>query len=137
MKVLALDVGSKTIGMAKGYLENEMIFPISTLSRSSVKKDSAKLVSICQKESINHIVIGLPLLADGSEGRSARLARQIGDAIQEQVQIDISYEDERDSSREAQERLYAVGKNSKKQRAIIDQQAAMIILERWFRNRTT
>ena len=137
MKILALDVGSKTIGMAKGYLENEMIFPISTLSRSSVKKDSAKLVSICQKESINHIVIGLPLLADGSEGRSARLARQIGDAIQEQVQIAISYEDERDSSREAQERLYAVGKNSKKQRAIIDQQAAMIILERWFRNRTT
>ena len=66
MKVLALDVGSKTIGMAKGYQENELIFPISTLSRVSVKKDTAKLVALCKKESIGHVVIGLPLLADGS-----------------------------------------------------------------------
>ena len=137
MKVLALDVGSKTIGMAKGYLENEMIFPISTLSRASVKKDTAKLVSICNKESIHHVVIGLPLLADGSEGRSAKLARQIGEALHEQTQLPISYEDERDSSREAQDRLHAIGRNSRKQRAIIDQQAAMIILERWFRSRAT
>ena len=87
MKVLALDVGSKTIGMAKGYPENEMIFPISTLLRSSVKKDTAKLVTLCNKEGIKHVVIGLPLLADGSEGRSANLARQIGNALYEQTQL--------------------------------------------------
>ena len=38
MKVLALDVGSKRIGIAKGYQENEMIFPVETLSRKSVRK---------------------------------------------------------------------------------------------------
>ncbi len=136
MKILALDVGSKTIGMAKGYQENEMIFPISTLSRISVKKDSAKIAALCRKEDIVHVVIGLPLLADGSEGRSARLARQIGVALHEQTNLPVSYEDERDSSKEARAKLYDVGKNSRKQRAIIDQQAAIIILERWFFNRS-
>ena len=135
MKILALDVGSKGIGIAKGFAENQMIFPVETLSRKSVKKDSAYIAQLCTKEGIKHVVIGLPLMADGSEGRSARLARQIGDALHEQTQIPVSYEDERDSSVEAQQRLQAAGKNSYKQKAIIDQEAAIVILERWFRNK--
>ena len=134
MKVLALDVGSKRIGMAKGYQENEMIFPVATLSRKSVRKDSAHIAQLCRKEGIGHIVIGLPLLADGGEGRSAKLARQIGHALSEQVQLPISYEDERDTSIEAQQRLRSAGKKSIEQKAIIDQEAAIVILERWFRN---
>ena len=136
MKVLALDVGSKRIGIAKGYQENEMIFPVETLSRKSVRKDSAHIAQLCVKEGIKHVVIGLPLLADGTEGRSAKIARQIGDALFEQTQIPISYEDERDTSIEAQHRLQTAGKNSFKQKAIIDQEAAIIIMERWFRNQS-
>ena len=134
-KILGLDVGTKGIGVAKGFIENQMIFPLCTISRQSVKKDSARLVSLCSQEGIDKIVIGLPLLADGTEGRSARLARQIGDAIQEQIDISVDYEDERESSIEAAKRLYQAGKDRKLQRSIIDQEAAIIILERWFQNR--
>ena len=133
-KILSLDVGTKGIGIAKGYLQEQMVFPVCTLSRQSVKKDAQKLAEICSKEQVDHIVVGLPLLADGTEGRSARLARQVGDALHELTNLPVDYEDERDSSLEASSRLQLIGKNSKDQRAVIDQAAAIVILERWFRN---
>ena len=135
-KILSLDVGTQGIGIAKGYLENHMVFPVCTLSRQSVKKDSQKIAELCTSESIDHVVVGLPLLADGSEGRSARLARQVGDALQELTGLDVDYEDERDSSIEASHRLQQAGRNTKKQRDVIDQAAAIVILERWFRSRS-
>ena len=109
-----------------------MAFPISTLTRRSVQKDVVELAAICEQEAIDHIVVGLPLLLDGTEGRSARLARQIGSALSEKTGLTVDYEDERDSSKEAANKLRAAGKRSKKHKAIIDQQAAIVILERWF-----
>ena len=135
-KVLSLDVGTKGIGVAKGYTKEEMVFPVCTLSRQSVKKDAQKLAEMCTKEGIDHIVVGLPLLADGSEGRSARLARQVGDALHVLTELPVEYEDERDSSLEASNLLQKAGKNTKQQRDVIDQAAAIVILERWFRNRS-
>ena len=136
-KVLSLDVGTKGIGVAKGYLEEKMVFPVCTLSRQSVKKDAQKLAEICAKEGVDQIVVGLPLLADGSEGRSARLARQVGDALHALTNLPVDYEDERDSSIEASSRLHQAGRNTKRQRGVIDQAAAIVILERWLRNRGT
>ena len=134
-KILSLDVGTKGIGIAKGYLQEQMVFPVCTLSRQSVKKDAKKLAEMCVKEGIDHVVVGLPLLADGTEGRSARLARQVGDALHELTELPVDYEDERDSSIEASSRLHQAGKNTKQQRDVIDQAAAIVILERWLRNR--
>ena len=133
-KVLSLDVGTKGIGVAKGFPKEKMAFPVCTLSRQSVKKDAQKLAELCKQEGIEHIVVGLPLLADGTEGRSARLARQVGDALHENTGIPVDYEDERDSSIEAADRLSRAGKRSKQQKHVIDQAAAVVILERWFRN---
>ena len=135
-KVLSLDVGTKGIGVAKGYPKEQMVFPVCTLSRQSVKKDTQKLAEMCEKEGIDHIVVGLPLLADGTEGRSARLARQVGDALHALTDLPVEYEDERDSSIEASSRLHQAGKNTKKQRDVIDQAAAIVILERWLRSRS-
>ena len=111
-KVLSLDVGTKGIGVAKGYSQEQMVFPVCTLSRQSVKKDAQKLAEMCVKEGIDHVVVGLPLLADGSEGRSARLARQVGDALHELTKLPVDYEDERDSSIEASSRLQDAGRQT-------------------------
>ena len=132
-KIMALDVGTKTIGIAKGFGESKMVFPISTLKRQSVKKDSIRISEICNKEGIEGIIVGLPLQADGTEGRMARLARQVADAVHGLTQISIFYQDESDSSLEAQERLYEAGRHTVTHKAVIDQEAAMIILERWLR----
>ena len=132
-KLISLDVGTKTIGIAKCFADTRMFFPVCTLKRKSVKKDSIHISEICKSELPSLIVVGLPLLADGTEGRMARLARQIGVALGELIDAPIVYQDESDSSLEAQERLNHSNRNSRSHKDVIDQEAAIVILERWLR----
>ncbi len=113
--ILGLDVGSKTIGVAKISVENEIATPILTLKRQSVKKDVDRIRDLCLKMSVTEIVVGLPIQLDGQEGRSAKLARQIGSGLKEQ-NFTIYYQDERFSTVEAQQRMIDAGKSSKKRR---------------------
>ena len=135
MKVLVLDVGTKTIGVAQGWTTNQITQPVKTLQRKSVNKDSVQIQRLCLQLEIEHIVVGLPLELDGAEGRSARLARQVGQATHELTGLPVSYQDERFSTVEAERRLREAGKDSREQKAVIDQVAAMIILEDWFASR--
>ena len=69
--ILGLDVGSKTIGVAKISVENEITTPVLTLKRQSVKKDVARIQQMCVEMVVTEIVVGLPIQLDGQEGRSA------------------------------------------------------------------
>ena len=131
MNVIALDVGTKTIGVAKGRTETEITQPLLTLKRKSVKKDVRQLLSICQEHGIEQIVVGLPLELDGVEGRSARLARQVGDGLQAISGLPLAYQDERYSTVEAERRLRIAGRSAHDMKSVIDQVAAMVILEDW------
>lgn len=136
-RILGLDVGSKTIGIAIGHVRTQLSEPLFTLRRQSVKKDTARIIQECRKQAIDHVVVGLPLQPDGTEGRSARLARQIGDMIVATSSYQVSYYDESFSTVEASKRLYESGKNSRDQKSIIDQAAAMVIVEDWIRAQST
>ena len=136
MRVLGLDVGTKTIGMAVGLKHMGIAQPLSTLRRQSVKKDVPKILQVCQQQRIDHIVIGLPLQLDGTEGRSARLARQIGSELSAQGNISIEYFDERFTTVEASRRLQESGVHARNQKEMIDQVAAMVIIEDWMSNQS-
>ena len=107
--VLALDVGTKRIGIARGNTRACIASPLVTITRKSVKKDVQKLIEICQREQAFAVVVGVALLEDGSEGRSARLARQIGEGLVEEMNIKVHYHDESYSSVEAQRRMRKLG----------------------------
>jgi len=130
--ILALDVGTKTIGIAVGSTEARIPRPHSTLSRKGVKRDVVRLQSLCVSLAVESVVVGLPYELDGSEGRSARLARQVGDALGASTGLPIHYQDERYSTLEAEHRLRAAGKSTRAMRSIIDQEAAAVILGDWF-----
>ncbi len=132
-RILSLDVGTKTIGIAIGHFRTELSEPVMTLARQSVRKDTIKILDIARRRVIDHVVVGLPLQLDGTEGRSARLARQIGEAIRADGTYAVSFYDETYSTIEASERLRQSGKNSRSQKDIIDQAAAMVIVEDWIR----
>jgi putative holliday junction resolvase len=131
--ILGLDVGTKTIGVAKICVENEITTPLLTMKRQSVKKDVARIIQFCSELSISEVVVGLPIQLDGQEGRSARLARQIGSGLEEQNKIIknlvVSYHDERFSTVEAQQKMISAGKSSQKRKKMIDSAAACVILE--------
>ena len=133
MKVLGLDVGTKTIGLATGLSERRITQPLLTLKRKSVRKDTDMLVEICREHHITQVVVGLPFELSGEEGRSARLARQVGDMLLSKTGLPLSYHDERFTTVEAEDRLIAIGKNAQQRKEMIDQVAAMVIIEDWWK----
>lgn len=128
-RVLGLDVGTKTIGIAMSDPGRMLASPVRTLSRRSVREDADSLKKLIAAEHVVEIVVGMPYELDGSEGRSARLARQIGDALAAGTGLPIRYVDERYTSVDADQMLIEVGLSRERRRAVIDQQAAVLILQ--------
>ena len=126
---LGLDVGTKTIGLALSDPGGLLARPLSTLSRRGVRKDVARLVSVVEQHRVERLVVGMPYELDGSEGRSARLARQIGDGLGAATGLPVTWIDERFTSVDAERQLIAVGMRRDRRRAVIDQQAAVLILQ--------
>jgi len=130
--VLGLDVGRRTIGVAALDRAVGVAAPRFTLGRKGVRADVAALVARAVDASVDAVVVGLPLHDDGSEGDGCRLARQVGDALGAASGLPVHYQDETLSTATARDRLRAAGLSEKKQRAVIDQVAAAVILEDWF-----
>lgn len=130
--ILALDVGTRTIGVARAHAQGPALAtPLLVLSRQGVRRDVERLLALCREQSATAIVVGLPYDLAGDEGRSARLARQVGDALAEASRLPVHYQDERFTTVEASARLRSAGHDSRAQRAVIDAAAAAVILQDW------
>ncbi len=114
VRALGLDVGTKTIGVAVSDGLGLLAHPVGTLSRLGVKKDCEVLERLVRDREAGHLVVGLPYELDGTEERSARLARQIGEALGELTGLPVSYVDERFTSVEAERQLIRTRMRRKK-----------------------
>ena len=128
-RMLGLDVGTKTIGVAVSDPLGMLASPVRTLSRRSVRDDTEVVAALVDELGVDTVVVGLPFELDGSESRSARLARQIGEAVRQRTSLPIRYVDERYSSVDATRQLIAAGMSRERRRQVIDQQAAVVILQ--------
>jgi putative Holliday junction resolvase len=128
-RVIGLDVGTKTIGVAMSDPTRMLASPVTTVARQGVQKDVERLVALMDGRGVDAIVVGLPYELDGAEERSARLARQVGDALAARAGLPVTYVDERFTSVEASRLLIASGARRKKRKEVIDQAAAMLILQ--------
>ncbi|MFM2248465.1 MAG: hypothetical protein RL071_4540 [Pseudomonadota bacterium] len=129
---VGLDVGTKTIGLARAAEGVDHVQPWATLQREGVAKDLARLGARLRELGgpVAGLVVGLPLELEGGEGRSARLARQIAEGLSA-AGFAVHLQDERYSTVEASRRLRERGLDSRAQRGVIDQAAAAVILEDW------
>jgi putative pre-16S rRNA nuclease len=127
-RALGLDVGTKTIGVAMSDPDRRLASPVRTLSRKSVAADTADLATLVGAEGVDVIVVGLPLELDGTEDRSARLARQVGTALAERTSVAVVYVDERFTSVDADRQLIEAGLSRDRRKRVIDQAAAVLIL---------
>lgn len=132
--ILGLDVGTKRIGVARAALDPDgrarLAAPLLTIQREGVRRDAERLLALAGREQATVFVVGLPYDLEGQEGRSARLARQVGEAIAG-AGLTVHYQDERFSTVEASNRLRQRGLDSREQRLVIDQAAAAVILQDW------
>lgn len=129
--VLALDVGTQTIGVAVSDPLGLVARPVLTVARKGLKQDIPALAGLVAAHGARRVVVGLPLELDGTEARSARLARQVGEAVRAETGLPVVYVDERYSSVEAERRLIAQGMSRARRKQVIDQEAAAIVLQAW------
>lgn len=134
MRALALDVGSKTIGLAGSDELGITAQPITTVRRTNLKQDLHAVRLVIQERGITHLIVGLPLNMDGTEGPSAAEARKIGDALATQT-LEIIYWDERLTTVAAQRSLLESNVSRKKRKEVVDQVAAALILQGWLDSR--
>lgn len=134
MNYLGIDFGKKRIGLAisaSGVLARGYC----TLAFSNYKDVISEILTICTKEKIERIIIGLPQLKSGSDSSQTTKTREFKDLLQEKTDLPIIFVDEYLSSHEATEMLKAtdpkIAKDKNKMLEKIDQVAAQVILEQY------
>jgi putative Holliday junction resolvase len=127
-RLLALDLGEKRVGVAVSDELRITVRPLPHLRRTNWKELLRAVKDLVQRFDAQGIVIGLPLNLNGDEGQAAADARQSARNFELTLKIPICLQDERLTSREAEESLRAAGCSDNEVREQVDSQAAAIIL---------
>jgi putative Holliday junction resolvase len=134
MRVLAIDFGLKRVGTAACDPTGTLVSPLKTIERTTRGALFDELAKIIVEESIETIVVGLPLALDGEDTLTTRQARNFADSLGRRTDIPIQLMDERLTSAQAEEELNAAGLRGKKKKMALDAQAAVVILRSWLEN---
>ena len=128
-RIMALDIGEKTIGVALSDYGMKIASPRFTLERASRKKDIQKLIDFATENKVICFVVGLPLNMDGTEGTRCIVARMIAGLIEEKSPLPIYFQDERFSTIGVERELIAMDMTRQRRDQIIDKLAASKILQ--------
>jgi len=127
-KIIGIDYGEKRIGLAISDEAGKYAFPYATFENDK-EGVLAPIRELCAKEQVTAIVIGLPLNQDGQPGPAAKKVQDFAEQLQENLHVEIFFEDERFSTTLASSLLRAAGKNTKEIRSRVDRDSARIILQ--------
>ncbi|MGJ8641883.1 MAG: Holliday junction resolvase RuvX [Luteolibacter sp.] len=128
---LGVDFGGSRIGIAATDEFGIMPHPVVTLPVCD-KQGIPRIVEIAAQRKIRTLIIGLPLRLDGSEGDSAKKVRTFAKKLAAALPaLPMFFIDESYTTSDASEKLREAGRNARKQKAVIDQAAAVEILNRW------
>ncbi|WP_120496462.1 Holliday junction resolvase RuvX [Kiloniella sp. EL199] len=131
-RLLGLDPGTKTIGVAVSDRDFKVASPVKTIKRTKFKSDAQELKEICADKNIGGIVIGLPVNMDGSEGPRCQSVRTLADNLRTIAgfEIPIVFWDERMSTSAVERFLIGEADMTRKRRAeVVDKAAAAYILQ--------
>ena len=128
MRVLAIDLGSKNIGIAISDALGLTVRPLETIRRSSDEKDIARMKLLVDDLEAEAVVIGLPLRMDGTMGDAANGVMLFTEKLRARIDVPVLTQDERLTSYEAEQMMSERGFSRSKRRARSDEFAAMIIL---------
>lgn len=130
MRILGLDLGTKTCGISISDKTNIIATPLETIKfkENDYNFLSEYLTKIISEENITDVVIGKPQNMDGSSGFATKRSDEIMPVLKK-MKVKVHYIDERLTTIQAQKILHNVGKDVKKSKKIIDTVSACLILE--------
>jgi len=128
-RLLGLDLGEKTIGLALSDTSLSIATPMQTLKRGKFGADAAQLDIIISAQGVGGLVVGLPLNMDGSDGPSAQSARAFGRNFLAKHDLPILFWDERLSTAAVTRTLIDADVSRAKRKDVVDKMAASFILQ--------
>lgn len=128
-RLIGVDLGEKTIGLALSDVRRTIASPLETLARGKFQADAKKLLAIAAKFDAGGLVIGLPKNMDGSEGPSAQSARAFVRNLAPLTGLAITFWDERLSTAAVERTLIEADTSRRRRDAVVDKVAAAYILQ--------
>ena len=138
MRILGLDVGSKTVGVAVSDPLGVIATGVTTIERVGIRKDTGKVIDYIKEYGCETVVIGLPLSLDGEDSVQTQKVRDFRTVLENKLRssgplskVKVEWQDERYSTVEAEEVLIEANMSREDRKKIIDRQAAIVILQRY------
>jgi len=138
MRILGLDVGTKTVGVAVSDPLGVIATGVTTIERVGIRKDTGKVLDYIKEYGCDTVVIGLPLSLDGEDSVQTQKVRDFRKMLENKLKssgplskVKIEWQDERYSTVEAEEVLIEANMSREDRKKIIDRQAAIVILQRY------
>jgi putative Holliday junction resolvase len=128
-RLMGLDLGTKTIGLALSDVELRLATPYETIRRRKFSEDVAHLLAAMDKMTVRGLVIGLPLNMDGSEGPRAQATRAFVRNLAKLTGVPVAFWDERLSTAAVTRELIAQDVSRAKRAEVVDRMAAAYVLQ--------
>ena len=129
---LGIDVGAVRVGVALSDPDGVLATPLTTVARDVVHgADLTEIARLVAEHDVVEIVVGLPRTLAGQEGPAAQAARGYAAALGGCVAVPIGFADERLTTVVATRQMRESGRKGRRQRAVVDQVAAVAILQGW------
>ena len=128
-RLLGLDVGTKTIGMALSDVTRSVATPFDTIRRTKFTADAKAIREVVEENQVGALVIGFPLNLDGSEGPRAQSTRAFARNLAAHVAVPMVFWDERLSTAAVERHLIEADASRKRRAEVVDRVAAAYILQ--------
>lgn len=128
-RLMGLDLGTKTIGLALSDVERRIATPLQTIRREKFSKDAARMIGAAQKHGVHAFVIGLPLNMDGSEGPRVQSTRAFVRSCAGLTPLPFIFWDERLSTAAVTRSLIEQDASRARRAEVVDRMAAAYILQ--------
>jgi putative Holliday junction resolvase len=129
LRVLAVDPGSKRVGLAVSDPTETIAQPLTTVPAEPADTLADRLAEVARKQDAGRIVVGLPRRLDGSLGPESKSALKLAAALRSASKLPVELVDERLTTAAAERSLLAVGMRRERRRANIDRVAAALLLQ--------
>lgn len=129
MRIMGLDVGDKTIGVAISDPLGWTAQGIKTIKRTGIKKDIDEIINIINEYNVEKVIVGLPKNMNGTIGERAQKIMSFCNKLKGKISLDIEFEDERLTTVSAERMLIEADVSRKKRKEVIDTIAATYILQ--------
>ncbi|QKP77429.1 Holliday junction resolvase RuvX [Methyloligella sp. GL2] len=129
MRLIGLDLGSKTIGLALSDVSRSVATPLKTIKRTKFTTDVAELMAAIEEHGVGAIVLGLPLNLDGTEGPRVQSTHAFARNLRKLTELPIVYWDERLSTAAVERHLIEADASRKRRGEVVDRMAAAYILQ--------